>query len=97
MHDLVADQHTVDRLAFALSMRERLVRSEWAVESGGSSIQVRGWHERSLPVPRPRSRRVRSRLLAIGLTGLLLVSLGAPLLSPVAHSQQPILAGWLGR
>jgi hypothetical protein len=97
VHDLVADQHAVDRLAFALSMRERLVRSEWAVD-GGAPVRVRVWHERSAePVARPRSRRVRSRLLAIGLTGLLLVSLGAPLLTPVAHSQQPVLASWLSR
>ncbi len=32
VHDLLGDQRTVDRLAFALSMRERLVRSEWAVD-----------------------------------------------------------------
>jgi hypothetical protein len=97
VHDLLTDQHTVDRLAFALSMRERLERSEWVVE-GAPPIQARAWPDRPAgPATQPRSRRVRSRLLAISLTGLLLVSLGAPLLMPVAHSEAPVLASWLTR
>ena len=97
VHHLLADQHTVDRLAFALSMRERLVRSEWAVE-GTPNASLRSWPDHlAARAARPRPHRLRSRLLAIGLTGLLLVSLGAPLLTPVARSEQPVLASWLSR
>jgi hypothetical protein len=75
---MLADQHTLDHLAFARGMRPQILASEWAVSA--ESDDDSGWQ------PAQVSERQHARFprgLAYALVGLFVVfSLSGPLLFP---------------
>jgi hypothetical protein len=99
-HEILADQHTLDHLAFARSVRARLVDEEWRQPTASAvSLDSDDWAAllaapAVAPPARVRHRRkgwrklARSPLILSLVALLLLVAIGAPgeTLQPSTHS-----------
>jgi hypothetical protein len=102
-HQMLADQHTLDHLAFARGMRQHFLDAEWVVPTEPNTVdrELIRLDDDALPLKLARrSGRARPkslRTLAYALVGLLIAcSLSAPFLAQNASATPPI-AAWQTR
>jgi hypothetical protein len=107
-HQMLTDQHTLDHLAFARGMRQRILESEWVVfwepdeqpeprGIGRLDLLHRGQEERRLNKRGHREDRHGLRAVGYALAGLAVVlSLSGPLLAPSTATTRPV-AAWQTR
>lgn len=108
-HQILADQHALDHLAFARTVVNRIVDEEWRTSTSASRVSKADWaaflfasaHDRPTTISssqgsRPRAASGRGAFVVSLLALLLVLGLGSPSISFDASSGQQI-ASWQTR